>query len=629
MAKKHFKAESKRLLDLMINSIYTNKDIFLREIISNASDASDKLHYLSLTDEVARSAKGELTIDIDFDKDARIITVTDHGIGMTEAELESNLGTICKSGSLSFKEEMNETEEKEAIDIIGQFGVGFYSAFMIADRLVVKSRSYKESSGYQWTSTGADGYTVTPCEKDSVGTQIIMHLKDDTDEVRYSDYLSEYRLKNLIKTYSDYIRYPIRMLCEQVKEIGEGEEKTTETYKELCTINSMIPVWKKSKAELESDETDRFYKDTFFDYEAPLFTLRVAAEGVVSYNALLYIPAKTPYDYFTKEYQKGLKLYQSGVMIMENCDALLSEHYRFVKGVVDTDDLSLNISREMLQQDAALKTISKNIEKKIHTELKKALNNDREKYEKFWNAFGIQLKYGTVAQYGMNKDALKDLLLFYSLNEQKLVTIEEYLKKMPDEQKHIYFACGETVQKIATLPQTELVKAKGYDMLCLTDDVDEFVMSILGNEDGKDYCSINSDNADLLDQEDKNEADKQAKEHAELLSFVKETLGIEDAIISKKLKSHPVCLSAKGGISLDMEKYFASLPGEDKQNVKAKRVLELNADHPAFTALVNAFENDKEKAKTLSEVLYCTALLIAGLPIENPSDYAEKVCTLF
>lgn len=629
MAKKQFKAESKRLLDLMINSIYTNKEIFLRELISNASDANDKLHYLSLTDETARNAAKEFFIKISADKEARTLTVSDSGIGMTKEELENNLGTICKSGSLQFKENMSEEEEKDAVNIIGQFGVGFYSAFMVCDSLTVVSRSYKEETANVWQSNGADGYSIKEAEKKTVGTDVILHLKDDTDDVKYSEYLESYTLRRLIKTYSDYIRYPIKMDVEKTKDEGEGDNKTTVTYTETETINSMVPVWKKSKSEQTKEETDRFYKDSFFDFEDPLFTISVAAEGVVSYNALLYIPAKTPYDYYTKEYEKGLKLYSSGVMIMEKCSDLVPEHFRFVKGVVDTADLSLNISREMLQQDTALKTIAKNIDKKIHSELKKALNNDKEKYETFWKAFGIQLKYGCVAQYGIYKDTLKDLLLFWSANENKFITIEDYVKNMPEDQKHIYYACGETVQKISTLPQAELVREKGYDMLCLTDEVDEFLMNVLREENGKDYCSINSDKADLMSDSEEKRIEDTAEENKELLAFVKETLNIEEAVISKKLKTHPVCLSAKGGVTLEMEKYFASLPGEDKEKVKAQRVLELNPDHTAFAALVKAFNEDKEKAKVMAEVLYSQALLIAGLPIDNPSDYAEKVCSLF
>ena len=629
MAKKQFKAESKRLLDLMINSIYTNKEIFLREIISNASDATDKLHYLSLTDETARAKMGELKIKVTADKVNRTLTVTDNGIGMTREELENNLGTICKSGSLQFKEEMSEQEEKDAVNIIGQFGVGFYSAFMVADSLTVNSLSYKEDTAFSWTSNGADGYTIKECDKTEVGTQIIMHLKEDTEDNKYSQYLETYRLKNLIKTYSDYIRYPIVMDVEKTRDEGEGEAKTTVTYTEEETLNSMVPVWKKSKAEQTAEELNQYYKDSFFDFEDPLFTISVSAEGVISYKALLYVPSKTPYDYYTKEYEKGLKLYSSGVMIMEKCSDLIPEHFRFVKGVVDSDDLSLNISREMLQQDAGLKTIAKNIEKKIHAELKKALSNDREKYEKFWKAFGIQLKYGAVAQYGIYKDTLKDLLLFWSSNQGRLITIEDYLKNMPEDQKHIYYACGDSVQKINDLPQSELVKAKGYDMLCLTDEVDEFLMNVLQEENGKNYCSINSESADLMDENDEKKAQETAEENKEMLTFIKESLNISDVIISKKLKSHPICLSAKGSITLEMEKYFASLPGEDKEKVKAERVLELNPSHPAFISLKNAYSTDKEKAKTMAQVLYASALLIAGMPIDNPADYTEKVCSLF
>ena len=628
MAKKQFKAQSKRLLDLMINSIYTNKEIFLRELISNASDATDKLHYLSLTDEAARNSLKEQKIKIIADKENRTLTIIDNGIGMDEKELEENLGTICKSGSLQFKEEMTDSEEKEAVNIIGQFGVGFYSAFMVCDTLTVKSRSYKSDTAYQWTSNGVDGYTIKECESHSVGTEIILSLKDDTEDFKYSDFLETYKLRSLIKTYSDYIRYPIVMDIEKTKDEGEGEEKTTVTYIEEEILNSMVPVWKKSKAEQTEEELNRYYKDTFFDFEDPLFTVSVSAEGVVSYKALLYIPAKTPYDYFTKEYEKGLKLYQSGVMIMEKCSDLVPEHFRFVKGVVDTEDLSLNISREMLQQDAGLKTIAKNIEKKIHSELKRALDNERTKYETFWKAFGIQLKYGAVAQYGIYKDKLKDLLLFWSSNQEKLITIDEYLKTMPEDQKHIYYACGESVSKINCLPQTELIKAKGYDMLCLTDEVDEFLVNVLREENGKDFCSINSDKADLIDEEDQKKTEQASEENAQMLKFLKEELNISDVIISKKLKSHPVCLSSKGGVTLEMEKYFASLPGEDKEKVKAERVLELNPDHPAFDTLIKAYNQDKEKAKIIAQVLYQCALLIAGMSIENPADFTEKLCSL-
>lgn len=628
MAKKKFKAESKRLLDLMINSIYTNREIFLREIISNASDAEDKLHYISLTDENARRQTGELSIRLSFDKDARTVTVEDFGIGMTKEELEENLGTICKSGSLNFKEEMTEAEEKEAVNIIGQFGVGFYSAFMVSDRLTVITRSYKSETAYIWESDGADGYTIEETEREKVGTAVIMHLKEDTENENYSEYLSEYRLKNLVRTYSDYIRYPIIMTVEKTREEGEGEDKKTVNYFEDETVNSMVPVWKKAKKDTKKEETDEFYKTAFFDRENPLFTVHMSAEGDVCFKALLFIPSVLPYDYFTKEYKTGLKLYSSGVLITDSCPDLLSEHFRFVKGVVETDDLSLNISRETLQKDASLKKIAKNIDKKIKNELEKALKNEREKYEKFWSVFGIQLKYGTVSSFGMNKDELKDLLLFRSLNENKFVTVKEYTEKMPEDQKHIYYACGTSLSGIGSLPQAEAVRDKGYDILCLTDEVDEFVMQVLHEEDGKDFLSIDSDMGDLISEEEKQNAEKTADENKELLEFVKAELGISDAVISKKLKTHAVCLSAKGGVTLEMEKYFASLPGDDKEKVKAERVLELNPAHPVFTVLADAFKNDKEKAGKIAKVLYTQSLLIAGLPVENPTEYSENVCEL-
>ncbi|MBQ0083629.1 MAG: molecular chaperone HtpG [Clostridiales bacterium] len=624
MAKKHFKAESKRLLDLMINSIYTNREIFLREIISNSSDALDKLHYISLTDEAARkSIEGELAVHITADKENRTITVSDNGIGMSAEELESNLGTICKSGSLAFKDGIPENDA-EAANIIGQFGVGFYSAFMVADKVTVESRKYDSEASYRWESDGAEGYTIAECEKSGVGTRVIMHLKEDTENERYSDFLEEYRLKNLIKTYSDYIRYPIKMEVTKYKTVGEGEDAKQESYTEEDTLNSMIPLWKKQKAEVTKEETDAFYKDNFFDSTEPAATIQISTEGLVSYKALLFVPSAAPYNYFTKDYKKGLKLYSSGVMIMESCEDLLPDHFRFVKGVVESDDLSLNISREMLQQDHQLKTIATNIEKKIKTELKKLLENDREKYEKFFTAFGIQLKYGVTADYGMHAADIKDLLIFYSMNEKKMITISEYLQKMPEDQKHIYYACGESVNKIISLPQTELVKEKGYDMLCLTDEVDEFVMQVLPPENEKDFCSINSEKADLA--ADEKQTEELEKENKELLEYLKENIeGVKNVIISKKLKSHPVCLSTEGGITLEMEKYFASIPSSEMKP-KAERVLEINADHEIFATLKEIYGEDKEKAARLGEVLYCQALLIADMPLENPARYTDLLC---
>lgn len=629
MAKKQFKAESRRLLDLMINSIYTNKEIFLREIISNANDAIDKRSYLALTEEAARGCAENL-ITVAFDKDARTVTVTDTGLGMTKEELDENLGTIARSGSLAFKENMTEEEEEKAANIIGQFGVGFYSAFMVADKVTVLTRSYKSEQGYKWVSDGVDGYTVTECDKEDVGTVIEMHLKEDTEEVKYSEFLDEYRLKNLIKTYSDYIRHPIKMEVTKYKEEGEGEDKQSVSYKEVETVNSMIPLWQKSKNEVSEEELKSFYKDTFYDFEEPALCVHTSTEGLISYRSLLFVPASLPYNYYTKDFEKGLKLYSSGVLIMDKCADLLPDHFRFVKGVVDSEDLSLNISREMLQQDKQLKVIAGSIEKKIKTELKKLLDGNREKYEKFFEAFGLQLKYGVVSDYGVNKDKLKDLLLFRSLREDKMVTIAEYIAAMGEEQKHIYYACGDTAAKIAALPQTELVKDKGYDMLMLTDEVDEFVMQTLGAEGEKDYCSITSDSADLLGSEAEEKIKAAEEENKEMLEFLKAALNgkAAEVVISKKLKTHPVCLGVTGPITLEMEKYFAQMPGDKAQKPKAQRVLELNADHPVFEKLKALYEGDKDKAEKLTRVLYAQATLIAGLPIDDPAEYTELICDL-
>lgn len=630
MAKKQFKAESKRLLDLMINSIYTNKEIFLRELISNANDAIDKLSYLALTDEQARAALSEPTIRVEFSKENGTITVTDNGIGMTKEELEENLGTIARSGSLAFKENMTAEEENEAANIIGQFGVGFYSAFMVADKVTVTTRSYKSEQGYKWISDGIDGYSVAEADKKEVGTVIEMHLKEDTEEVKYSEFLDEHRLKNLIKTYSDYIRHPIVMEVTKYKEEGEGDDKKQVSYTEEDTVNSRIPLWQKSKNEVTEEELNGFYKDTFYDFEDPILAVQTNAEGLVAYKSLLFVPAKTPYNYYTKDFEKGLRLYSSGVLITDKCEELLPDHFRFVKGVVDSEDLSLNISREMLQQTSQLKTIANGIEKKIKSELKKLMSADREKYEKFFAAFGLQLKYGVVSDFGMNKDKLKDLLIFRSLKEEKLISIAEYIAAMPEEQKHIYYACGDSLSMIGGLPQVELLRDKGYDMLMLTDEVDEFVMQTLAAEGEKDYCSINSDNADLLDKNDEEKAEEAEKENKELLAFVKEALSgkVFEVIISKKLKSHPVCLSTSGPVTLEMEKYFAQMPGDEGQKPKAQRVLELNAAHPVFAKLKTAFEGDKVRAKALSELLYGQALLIAGLPIDDPAAWTETVLGL-
>lgn len=627
MKKKMFKSESKRLLDLMINSIYTNKEIFLRELISNASDALDKLHYISLTDEKARENSGELKIRLSFDKEARTITLSDNGIGMTAEEMEENLGTIAKSGSLKFKEEMDKKDRDEN-DIIGQFGVGFYSAFMVAEELTVISRSYKEDVAHIWKSEGASGYTIEETEKAEVGTDIIMHLKADTETENYSEFLSEYKLKDLIKTYSDYIRYPIEMPVEKQREVGEGEEKTTETYTETEVINSMVPIWQRSKSEVTDEECFKYYKDKFFDYNDPVSVIRVNADGLVSYKAMLFIPSKAPYDYFTKEYKKGLALYQSGVMIMENCSDLLPEYLRFVKGVVDTNDLSLNISREILQQSHELKVIATNIEKKIRAELKRLMEKEEEKYLTFWSAFGVQLKYGVVADYGMNKDNLVDLLLFYSEKEQKLIPLKKYLEGMAEDQKNIYYSCGENLSSAKSTPAALLAKDKGYDVLCLTDEVDEFVMKTLMTYGEKPIMSVSDENNGLVSDEEKKKAEEKTKESSAVLEFIKTALDgkVAEATLKSGLKDFAVNLGTKGGITLEMEKYFAQMPGEN--HPKAERVLELNPEHSAFKAIEALYESDPETAKKYAKILHGEALLSAGLPLDDPFEFCALVSSL-
>lgn len=625
MAKRQFKAESKRLMDLMINSIYTNREIFLREIISNASDAIDKLYYISLTDEEVRKNTGEFKIRVAYDKEARTVTVSDNGIGMTEDEVINNLGTIAKSGSLAFKE---ENPDKRDIDIIGQFGVGFYSAFMVSDSVTVETKSYKTGEAVKWVSSGADGYTVCGCEKDTYGTSVIMHLKPDTDEANYSEFLEEYTLRRLIKNYSDYIRHPICMEVTKSREVGEGDNKSYESYKEEDVINSMVPIWRKSKKEADDKECAEFYKQKFNAFDDPFCVIRINAEGTVSFKAMLFIPSKAPYDYFTKDYEKGLQLYSSGVLIMDKCSDLLPDHFRFVRGVVDSEDLSLNISRETLQQDAQLKAMASNIEKKIKSELEKKLKNDRENYEKFFDEFGIQLKYGVVADYGMHKDAVEKLLLFRSVSTGKYLTFDEYKENMPKEQKFIYYASGKNVENISALPQAELIRAKNYDILCMTEDVDEFVVSALGKVGDTELKNIN-DAGEELDSETEKKIEEAEKNNSELLAFIKETLGenVSKVIISKKLKSHPVCLTTEGQITLEMEKYFASLQGTGPKP-KAERVLELNSEHEIFKKLTECFASDREKCADISKILYSQALLIAGLPIDNPAEYSELVCSL-
>lgn len=634
MAMQQFKAESKRLLDLMIHSIYTNHEIFLRELISNASDATDKLCFVSLTNDKVSLNRDDLEINIICDKDSRTLTISDHGIGMDKQSLEDNLGVIARSGSLQFKQDLanNDNAEKpDDIDIIGQFGVGFYSAFMVSESVTVISKAYGSDTAYKWFSSGADGYTIEECKKEDAGTEIIMHLKADTDDENFSRFLEQYTLKNLIKKYSNYIRYPIKMAVEKSRPIENASDSESEpkyeTYTELETLNDMVPIWHKSKNDLTEDETNQFYKDKFYDYENPLKTIQINTEGVISYEALLFIPSHAPYNYFTKEYEKGLQLYSSGVMIMEKCSDLIPEHFRFVRGVVDSQDLSLNISREMLQQNRQLNVIASSIEKKIKRELLKMLENDREKYQDFFKNFGIQLKYGVVGEYGANKDNLKDLLLFYSSTEQKPVTLAEYVSRMKEDQKFIYYACGETITRIDKLPQTEAIKEKGYEILYLTDEVDDFVMSILHDIDSKEIKSVNSD--DVIDKEDKQAAEEKAKENKDLLDFMKECLSdrVKEVKVSEKLKSHPVCLSSDGSISLEMEKYFSQLPAE-QQHMKAERILEINANHPIFDILNSAFTDNTERAKKISEMLYQQALLIAGFPIEDPTAYTDLVCEL-
>ena len=636
MAKKQFKAESKRLLDLMINSIYTHKEIFLREIISNASDAIDKLAYLSLTEDNGMS-RSDFEIRLSVDDEHRVLTISDNGIGMSREDLENNLGTIAKSGSLQFKEDMKKAENPtEAVDIIGQFGVGFYSAFMVADNVTVITKKYGAEEAYMWQSAGADGYTITACEKDSCGTDVILKLKEDTEDEDYGRYLSQYTLENLIRKYSDYIRYPIRMNMKYTRPVeeekAEGEEESKETkyedYFEDKTLNSMVPIWQKSKDSVTDEEYDQFYQSKFGDFEKPALRISASVEGAVTYQALLYVPARAPYDFYSKEYKKGLQLYSNGVLIMENCEDLLPDHFCFVKGVVDSQDLSLNISREMLQHDRQLKRIAGNLEKKIKSELLKLMTSDREKYEKVFETFGVQMKYGAVADYGAHKDMVKDLLLFWSEKEQKYVSLNEYVSSMPEEQKFIYYAAGESRTKLSQLPQMEPVRDKGYDILLLTDDVDEFIMQSLMNHQEKEFKSVSAEDLGLETEEEKEQKKQETEDNKELLDFVKETMGdkLKEVRISNKLKSHPVCLVPDSGLSFEMEKYLNRVAPTEK--LQTGRIMELNADHAAFAALKAAFESDKDKAGKYAQLLYAQALLIADLPLEDPSAYTDLVCGL-
>ena len=591
MAKKQFKAESKRLLDLMINSIYTHKEIFLRELISNASDAIDKLYYRSLTEGNTGLSRDDFSIRLEPDKEARTLKIIDNGMGMTKEELEKNLGTIAKSGSLDFKTEM---EKKEDVDIIGQFGVGFYSAFMVSDKVTVVSKAYGEDVAYEWESTGADGYTIKDCEKEGNGTEITLLLKADTEDENYSQYLETYQIKNLINKYSDYIRYPIQMMVEHQK-LKEGTENEYETYSELETLNSMIPLWKKNKSELKDEDYNQFYKEKFYDFTDPAKVIHTNVEGIVSYTALLFIPGQAPYNYYTKEFEKGLQLYSSGVLIMEKCADLLPDYFSFVRGLVDSQDLSLNISREMLQHDRQLKAIAQRLEKKIKSELLSMLNTDREKYVEFFKNFGLQLKFGMYDKFGANKDAVKDLVMFYSSSEKALVTLSEYVSRMKPDQKYIYFASGESTDKIDKLPQTELLKDKGYEILYLTDDVDEFALQMLHTFEEKEFKSVSSDDLEIEEsKEEKEAAEKQAEESKDMLECMKEALGdkVAEVRLSQRLKSHPVCLTAKGGLSIEMEKVLNSMPVDQK--IQAERVLEINAKHPILETLNMVYGEDKE-----------------------------------
>ena len=635
MAKKQFKAESKRLLDLMINSIYTHKEIFLRELISNASDAEDKLAYKALTDDQVPVDRKDLKITIVPDKEMRTLTVSDNGVGMTREELENNLGTIAKSGSFQFKQDLAKEEKGEDIDVIGQFGVGFYSAFMVADHVTVVSRAYVSDEAWMWQSDGADGYTVTQCEKDAPGSDVIMHLKANADEENYDQYLETYKLQELIKKYSDYIRYPIVMEVEDYRQkekpadAGDDYKPEWETVKEWKTINSMVPLWQRQKSKVTAEEYNAFYKEKFMDWQDPLAVVHTSAEGAVTYKAMLYIPQKAPYDFYTREYQKGLQLYSSGVLIMDKCADLLPDYCRFVKGVVDSPDFSLNISREVLQHDRQLKVIASALEKKIKGELVKLQKEDPEKYEQFWTAFGSQIKYGVVADYGAHKDNLKDLLLFWSSKEGKNTTLEAYQGRMAEEQPYYYYACGESVDKIAKLPQVERILDKGYEILYCTEDVDDFVMQALGEIDGKKFKSATAEDALPQTEEEKKAAEEKAEEGKPVLEAVKAALGdqVKEVRLSKILKSGACCLSADGPVSLEMERYMRKMEGGE--HMKAERVLELNADSAPYAALKKAVDaGDQATVEKYAKLLYGQALLLADLPLEDPAEYAQLVSSL-
>ena len=629
MAMKEFQAESKRLLDLMINSIYTHKEIFLRELISNASDAIDKLYYRTLEDGATGLSREDFSIQLAVDKEARTLSISDNGIGMTQGELDNNLGVIARSGSLQFKQ---EAEKKDEVDIIGQFGVGFYSAFMVSSRVTVDTKAFGSDQAWHWESTGLDGYEITPGAKADRGTTITLYLKEDSEDENYSEFLDQFRLQDLVKKYSDYIRYPIRMEVSHthVKEgTGvDGKDPEYETHTEVETLNSMTPIWKKAKSEVTDEEMNAFYKEKFYDWQDPLKVIRTSTEGAATYTALLFIPSHAPMDYYTREYEKGLQLYASGVLIMDKCADLLPDCFSFVKGLVDSQDLSLNISREMLQHDRQLKLIASRLEKKIASELQSMLNNDREKYEQFWKAFGLQMKYGLYDNYGAKKDELKDLVLFTSSAEKKLTSLKEYVSRMKPEQKYIYYGCGETVERVLSLPQAETLQEKGFEMLCLTDNVDEFALRMLMKYDDKEFRNISSDDLELESTEEKEKVKELAEENKDMLAFVKESLGdkVKDVRLSGKLKSHAVCITTDGMISTEMEKVLNAMPAQEK--IKAQRVLEINGEHPIFQRLQELYQSDKERLKLYAEILYDQALLLEGISLEDPSDFSQKLCQL-
>lgn len=621
MAMKEFKSESKRLLDLMINSIYTNKDIFLRELISNASDALDKLYYRSLTDKDVKVNKEDLEINLEYNKDKRTLTIKDNGCGMTKEELESNLGTIAKSGSLSFKENMTKDEK---IDIIGQFGVGFYSAFMVSDKITVKSLSIDSDKAYSWESTGADGYEIKECKKKERGTTIKLHLKEDDDETNYSKYLDEYELKNLVRKYSDYISFPIKMECTH-HELKDEEKHKYEDHKEIETLNSMVPIWKKNKSEVTDADYENFYMDKFSDYDKPLKVISTSVEGMASFKALLFIPSHAPYDYYTQDYEKGLSLYSNGVLIMEKCADLLPDYFSFVKGVVDSEDLSLNISREMLQESQSMKIIAKNIESKIRRELETMLKDDRETYISFFKTFGVQLKYGVYNNYGQDKDKLKDLVMFYSSKHERLITLKEYVDEMQENQDNIYYASGASIDKINALPQVEQVKDKDYDILYLTDYVDEFCITAIQNYEDKKFVNVSDGSLDLETEEEKEQTKKVNEDMKDLLKeMCDEIKEVNEVKFSNKLKSHPVCLTTKGDVSIEMQKVFDAMPND--MGIKAQTILEINEKHPIAEKLKDLYANDKEEFKKYTKILYSEARMIAGLPIDNPTEISRLIC---